>query len=155
MNDKEKLAAAPEKKIPVLLSITGRNRAMEDGEETDSIKLMTTGTLRKKDDGYLLDYEETDPESGSRQQILLTMKGGRVAMQRKGDYGTTMVFEKDRRFEGFYRTPYGDLRMGVYATRVYWKVEKGQGVVELQYQLDMQGHISAVHDLSLRFAQNG
>ena len=149
MNDLEKNS------VPVLLSITGKNRAMQDGEEMDAIKLMTTGMLTQKDDGWQLDYDEMDPDGGARQRIRLVMKGGRVSMQRRGEYGTTMVFEKDRRFEGFYHTPYGDLRMGVYATRVHWKVERGQGTVDLQYQLDLQGGFSAVHDLNLRFAQNG
>ena len=155
MNDLEKNNAPMNEGVPVLLSITGKNRAMHDDEELDAIKLMTTGCLKEIRDGWRLDYEEMDPDGGARQQICLLMRGSRVSMQRKGEYGTTMVFEKDRRFEGFYRTPYGDLRMGVYATRVYWKVEKGQGTVDLQYQLDLQGGFSAVHDLSLRFAQNG
>lgn len=155
MNELDQKKMTEAEKYTVLLSVTGRNHAMDSNEELDTIKLMTTGVVVRTEEGWRLDYEETDPENGDKQYVSLDMKGSRVSMQRKGPYGTTMVFEKDRRFEGFYRTPFGDLRMGVYAIRVYWKVEKGQGAVELQYQMDMQGGFSAVHDLSLRFAPNG
>ncbi|MBR6525372.1 MAG: DUF1934 domain-containing protein [Clostridia bacterium] len=141
--------------IPVLISVTGKNRAMDNGDEMDAVKLMTMGRLSPVGDGWRLDYEETDPDGGAKQKIRMDMQDKRVTMQRVGEYGTTMVFEKDHRFEGYYHTPFGNLRMGVFATRVYWKVDKGQGQVELQYQLDMQGNFSAVHDLTLRFAQNG
>ena len=147
--------AMNEEKYTVLLSVMGKNKGMDDGEDMDTVKLMTTGELHKIPDGWQLDYTESDPESGDNQYIVLTMTHKGVTMQRRGAYGTTMVFEKDRRFEGFYRTPYGDLRMGVFATRVGWKAEKGQGHVELQYQLDVQGHFSAVHELTLRFACHG
>lgn len=141
--------------FPVLISVTGKNSPMDGQEEGDTVRLMTTGMAQKTDDGWKLDYEETDPDSGTKQYITLELREGSVSMMRKGPYGTGMVFERDTRFEGFYRTPYGDLNMGVYATRVHWRVENGQGVVNLKYQLDLQGQFAAVHELNLRFARNG
>lgn len=138
----------------VLLSITGKNSA-NDQEDEDVVRLMTTGMMKKLPDGWQLDYTETDPDSGTKQEIRMLLKEGSVSMMRKGPYATGMVFEKDKRFEGAYRTPYGDMSLGVYATRVHWRVENGEGNVNLTYSLDLQGHFTAVHELSLRFAYNG
>ena len=72
-------------------------------------------------------------------------------MTRLGDYGTTMVFVKDRRFEGAYHTPYGDLALALYAMQVQCKVAEDHGSVHLEYQLDMQGSYSAVQCIDVSF----
>ena len=51
-----------------------------------------------------------------------------------------------------YRTPYGALDMGIYATHVKYNVDQQQtGEVNLKYQLDLQGQFAAIHELRIRF----
>ena len=138
----------------VILSVVGKTTAAP-GEEEDVVRLVTTGTLREEEDGsFTLSYEETEPDSQTGQQIKLSLRPGRVAMERAGAYAASMVFEKDKRFEGRYETPFGALDMGVFATRVSFTQEDGQGEVHLQYQLDLQGRYAAMHEMTVRFAPN-
>ncbi len=143
------------KKTQVLLSVTGRAQAPDD-ENEEAVRLLTTGTLsEEKRDHWRIDYTETQPDSESH-DVTLTMGGGVVTMQRQGPFSTSMVFEKGCRFEGSYETPYGALDMGVFPTLVQYHVDRqAVGEVNLQYQLDLQGHFAAMHELNIRFCPAG
>ncbi len=141
------------KKQQVLLSVMGWTH--DDDEPSDSVRLLTTGTMSGQEDAWRIDYTETQPDDESH-DVTLTMGKGVVTMQRTGPFGTSMVFEQGRRFEGSYRTPYGDLDMGVFATHVKYRVQEGPvGEVNLTYQLDLQGQFAAVHELRIRFCPAG
>ena len=83
------------------------------------IQFMTVGKLDYTNpEEALLQYEETqqDEETGAilKSDISLTLKNGRITMERKGDFSNTMVFAKGQRFEGVYHTPYGEMDMAVF-----------------------------------------
>ena len=141
------------KKKQVLLSVMGWTR--EDEDRPDIVRLLTTGTLTGDKENWRIDYTETQPDNESH-DVTLTLEGGVVTMQRTGPMGTSMVFEQGKRFEGSYRTPYGDLDMGVYPTHVKYQVdEAAEGRVDLTYQLDLQGQFAAVHEMRIRFCPAG
>lgn len=140
-----------EKRFPVLLSVTGTTK--QPDPEDGGIHLVTIGELTVLPSGYRLTYRETQPDGEGHQDICLEMDETRVTMTRAGGYATSMVFEKGRRFEGAYETPYGSLDMAVYATRVSCRLSQERGEVQLQYQLDLQGQFAAVHDLLIRYAK--
>ena len=102
--------------IPVLVTLSGSSDA--SGQE-DTIRVMTKGQLRQTPSGYMLRYQETQTDEGDgsvmTQDIILNMQPGRVSMTRLGDYGTTMVFVKDTRFEG--QVPHALRRSGYGAVR--------------------------------------
>lgn len=144
------------KPIPVLVTLSSYTKG-ENGEKEQQIKLMCHGKLKHTADGCMLKYQEVqqdDTGATQMQDVMLNIQqkdGPRVTMTRMGDYGTTMVFVKDRRFEGAYHTPYGDLALALYAMQVQCKVEADHGHVHLEYQLDMQGSYSAVHCIDISF----
>lgn len=136
---------------PVLLTVTGvsSNR----GEEDDAMRLITVGTLSGAQNKWKLRYEESQADSSEKHCITMTMDDGVVTMKRDGVYGTNMVFQKGRRFESSYQTPFGTFDMGIFPTHVNYKVdEAGQGEISLRYQLDIQGQYTSVHDLRIDFA---
>lgn len=133
----------------VLLSVTGV--AQNVGAEDDAVHLVTHGTLSGENDAWHLTYDETEPDDDETRHVTLTMKKGVVSMLRQGSNATSMVFQRGRRFEGCYHTPYGDLDMGVFATSVRYAVEDASGEIALKYQLDLQGKFAAMHELHIRF----
>ncbi|MBQ6951179.1 MAG: DUF1934 domain-containing protein [Clostridia bacterium] len=135
----------------VLLSVSGWSQAQGD-ETPDPVRLLTTGTLTGQPDAWRIDYTETQPGEHDAHDVVVKMQKGVVTMERKGAYATSMVFEKGRRFEGSYHTPYGALDMGIFATQVKYAVdEQKTGEVNLKYQLDLQGQFAAMHELRIRF----
>ena len=148
MKKKERVQAM--KKKEVLLSVSGWSQG-QDEEKEDTVRLLTTGFLSRQGEDWRIDYTETQ-DGNDAHDITLTMGRGVVMMQRKGPYQTSMVFEKGRRFEGSYVTPFGDLDMGIFSTKVRYSVdEAAEGEVQLQYQLDLQGQFAAMHELKIRF----
>ncbi len=147
------------KPIPVLVTLSSMAKP-ERGEPDEPIRMMCHGQLRQTTGGCMLRYQEVQSEEPSQtpivQDVLLSIQPDRVTMNRLGEYGTTMVFIKDRRFEGAYHTPYGDLGLALYTTQVDCKLFPDHGSVHLEYQLDMQGNYAAVQMIDIAYqAENG
>ncbi len=148
------------KPTPVIVTLSSYSRG-EHGEKEQPIRLMCRGKMKPTSEGCMLRYEEVqqdDTGATLRQDVILNIQTGaqpRVTMNRLGEYGTTMVFVKDRRFEGAYHTPYGDLAMALFAMQVQCKVAEDHGSVHLEYQLDMSGNYSAVQCIDVSFCAEG
>jgi uncharacterized beta-barrel protein YwiB (DUF1934 family) len=134
----------------VLLEVNGMAGINERAD--DAIRLITTGKLSGENDSWKLTYTETDPDTKHRQHVTMTMDKGVVTLQRGGPLGNSMIFEKERRFEGSYQTPFGSLGLGLYPTQVHYRVsEQGEGEIKLRYHLDLEGHSTGLHQVNIRF----
>ncbi len=141
------------KSKPVRLTVTGV--AYNRNEEDEAMKLTTFGTLSGDPNQWKLRYTERQADSNEKHDIIMTMGGGMVTVERKGAFGSDLVFQKGHRFEGSYRTPYGNLPMGIFPTQVDYRIsEEGEGEVSLRYQLDIQGNYTSVHKLDIAFQAN-
>ena len=136
--------------IPVVLTLMARSQTAPDNPG-DPMRLMTTGQLSVTGGMYILQYKETQPDDGSTHDVVLQMQPDHVVMTRLGDFGTSMAFAKGKRFQGVYHTPYGDLEMAIYATKVNCSLTPEKGRVHLVYQLDMQGSFAAMNELKLEY----
>ena len=83
--------------------------------------------------------------------VTLTLQPDRVVMSRAGEFGSTMVFVKDTRFQGLYHTPYGDMGLALYTTHVYCRAERDKGTVRLEYQIDMNGRYASTQTIALDY----
>ncbi|MBE5796853.1 MAG: DUF1934 domain-containing protein [Clostridiales bacterium] len=143
---------------PVLVTLVSGSHS-GDSEPEELVRLRCQGELKETSTGYLLRYQEvqTDDETGKTvsQDVILSLQPDRVTMNRLGAFGTTMVFVKDRRFEGAYHTPYGDLGLALFATQVSCRLGPDSGSVHLEYQLDMQGNYAAVQTIDVTYTAEG
>ena len=120
------------------------------------IQFMTVGNLSytNKDEAQL-DYAESqqDEETGEilTSDISLSLRNGRITMERKGDFSNTMVFAKGQRFEGVYHTPYGEMDMAVFTKEAACKFGKTEGNIHLKYQLNIQGNYTSTNELHLEY----
>ena len=123
------------------------------------IQFMTVGNLSytNKDEAQL-DYAESqqDEETGEilTSDISLSLRNGKITMERKGDFSNTMVFAKGQRFEGVYHTPYGEMDMAVFTKEAACKFGKTEGNIHLKYQLNIQGNYTSTNELHLEFLQD-
>ena len=140
--------------IPVRLTLVSSSRD-DDGAVDEPIRIMTTGKLKPTTTGFMLRYVEsaTDDYTGeiTSSPVTLTLQPDRVVMNRAGEFGSTMVFVKDTRFQGLYHTPYGDMGLALYTTHVYCKAGRDKGTVRLEYQIDMNGRYAATQTIALDY----
>ena len=140
--------------IPVLISI-GALAHREEVSEDEKMTMLVSGELELTDDRAVIRYEESIDESLPPQKVEVIIEDESVTMMRGGAYATQMVFRMGSRYEGLYQTPYGDMELAVYSTRVDYDIGEDGGTLELSYQLDLNGKFAAVHDMELKlFPQN-
>ena len=135
---------------PILLSLTASSSA--DGEPGGGLQLLTSGELTTLPDGFLIRYEETIDETAAPTQVELSLKENSVTMHRQGEFETNLVFRKGQRYESQYATPFGAMDMAIFCTRVRHGMNEQGGFLHLQYQLDLNGHFAAMHEMDMRFA---
>lgn len=140
--------------IPVLISI-GSLAHREEISEDEKMTMLVSGELEVTDERAVIRYEESIDESLPPQKVEVIVEDESVTMMRGGAYATQMVFRMGSRYEGLYHTPYGDMELAVYSTRVDYDIGEDGGTLELSYQLDLNGKFAAVHDMDLKlFPQN-
>lgn len=140
--------------IPVLVTIHSCARRDDDSEEP--ISLMTAGTLMLDEEKAVVSYQETLDENLPPQTVLVTVKDDTVTMIREGKYATQMVFARGQRYEGIYHTPFGEMDIAVFCTRLSYDLTEEGGEVFLVYQMDMNGQFAAMHQLHLEvMVKNG
>ena len=142
------------KKTPVFINLLAiaRYEQMPDYP----IQFMTTGNLYYKNAGEaLLQYVESqeDEQTGeiTSSDILLSLSDDKVTMQRNGDFSNTMVFSSGKRFEGVYRTPYGEMDMAVFTKEAACRIGNRDGSLHLHYQLQIQGNYASTNELHLEY----
>ena len=120
------------------------------------IQFMTVGKLSYANSGEaLLQYVESqqDEETGEilNSDISLSLRDGKITMERKGEFSNTMVFAKGQRYEGTYHTPYGEMDMAVYTKEANCRFGSSDGNVHLKYQLNIQGSYASTNELHLEY----
>ncbi len=120
------------------------------------IQFMTVGNLfYSSPNNVMLQYVESqqDEETGEimKADISLSLRDGRITMERKGDFANTMVFAKGQRFEGVYHTPYGEMDMAVFTKEAACRFGRSEGNVHLKYQLNIQGNYASTNELHLEY----
>ncbi len=124
------------------------------GSIDDPVQFITTGILtRPEKEHYIIRYRESQPDEETGEMmdsdIELDLRKNRVIMTRTGDFASTMVFSRDQRFEGKYRTPYGDMDMAVFTHQLNCALGDRQGTMHLKYQLNIQGNYTSTNELHL------
>lgn len=120
------------------------------------IQFMTVGNLEYTGpEEVLLRYAESqqDEETGEiiKSDISLSLRDGKITMERAGEFSSTMVFAKGQRFEGIYRTPYGEMDMAVFTKEAECRFGITEGNVHLKYQLNIQGNYASTNELHLEY----
>ena len=120
------------------------------------IQFMTVGNLSYSGpDDARLQYVESqqDEETGEiiKADVCLSLRDGRITMERKGDFSNTMVFAKGQRFESVYHTPYGEMDMAVFTKEAACRFGQAEGNIHLKYQLNSQANYASTNDLHLEY----
>lgn len=120
------------------------------------IQFMTIGNLSYSNpEEALLQYVESqqDEETGeiTKSDISLSLRDGKITMERKGEFSSTMVFAKGQRFEGVYHTPYGEMDMAVFTKEAACRFGLTEGNIHLKYQLNIQGNYASINELHLEY----
>lgn len=131
----------------VLVSISGRHlnimaepdmRETDHGYDSDDIEVVTPASYYFKGGKHYIIYDEVvEGMSGTIKNRIKITGTDSVEIVKSGLTGSHMVFEKDRKNLTYYRTPYGQMLIGVNTRNMEVSVEDGRINVQVDYELDV------------------
>lgn len=119
-------------------------------DDDDIYNLYTTGNYTEKNGNYYIRYSET---TGLDEQSNTTIKvtNERLVIMRSGGPSTEahLIVEKNKRSEGHYRTPMGNILVGVNNGSLDNNLTKDGGTLCFSYDLDMNGQFIGKNEMSI------
>lgn len=129
----------------VLLSIIG-TQTNPDGQD-QCIELMTEGSFSRRNDDYIVEFDESETIGEGQTHTRITMEKDCVSLEREGVQTAHFEFRHGIRCVNNYQTPFGNLEMGVFPTHIDVKVGDHGGELDLEYQLDIGGKYASLNQL--------
>lgn len=128
----------------VLVKISGLQFAGE--EDNDSIEVITAGTYYKKNNKHYVLYDEVMEGSTEITKNVIKIGTDSMEVTRKGPASVHMVFEKDKKNVSYYRTPFGNLLIGIDAKSIHVDESDLDINVKVNYGLEINyEHVAECH----------
>ncbi|MEA4986973.1 MAG: DUF1934 domain-containing protein [Anaerovorax sp.] len=126
----------------IMLKIIGKQITSE--QEENVLEFITEGKFYEKGDSLYLVYKESEVSGMEGCTTSLKIKGDTVKMRRYGDavpLDTVIEFEKGKRFEGYYDTPFGAVEMEVLTNEIENQLQGdiGKGTLKIDYHISLRG----------------
>lgn len=139
----------------IMLKITGKQFSGDISE--DQMEFITEGKLYEKGDSTYLIYDESEFSGFPGCKTTLKLTGDCIRMKRTGSevgFGMEFIFEKGKRFNSKYHTPYGNLDMEVLTNDVVNNLtEEGFGDINIDYHVSLNGMAEGRNRLKIEVMQ--
>ena len=119
-----------------LISVKGLHTLDKDGEQ-EEIEVISPGKYYFKNGKHYIFYEEQPQDGTECIRNRISLCDGVLELQKKGAMSTKMVFERDKRSESWYNTPFGNLFAGITVTDMQVKEEQQQIDISIEYDLEV------------------
>lgn len=118
-----------------LITIKG---TMEQRGDSDTVELMTRGSLVHKEGAYYIVYKETEATGyeGCTTTVKVAEDARKVSMLRYGKVPSQLIIEKGTRHLCHYETGYGAISLGVAADVIEHELTEYGGRLRFSYTLD-------------------
>lgn len=123
-------------KEDILISVKGLHTLDKDGEQ-EEIEVISPGKYYFKNGKHYIFYEEQPQDGTEYIRNRISLCDGLLELQKKGAMSTKMVFERDKRSESWYNTPFGNLLAGITVTDMQVKEEEQQIDISIEYDLEV------------------
>lgn len=105
--------------------------------EDDELEVITNGTFFEKDNRCYVKFDEVMEGFEGKIQNLLKFTDDSLEVTKRGLTNVHMVFEENKKNMTCYQTPYGNILVGIAATRIATKRKKEKIGVEVEYALEI------------------
>ena len=124
----------------VVISIKGIQKY--EGQDSDTIELVTEGRLTRDEGGYTLSYQESELTGLEGTLTTIQVEGEQVTLMRVGAVNSQMVFQEGRRHLSMYNTPYGAMAIGVNTRHLLAELNDQGGDIEIDYAIEVDHAIA-------------
>ncbi len=123
--------------------ISVRSEQLVD-DSPDSIEMLVGGYYETNENGFLINYDETDPENGAKTATEVTANPETkvVTVKRSGEISTHMVFEQGKRHLVYYDTVYGSLLVGISTHKLNIGLGATGGKLTIEYAIEIDSAVA-------------
>lgn len=142
----------------VLVTISGLHYDAFPGQEDENepIEVIAPATYYNKNGKHYIIYDEVvEGMPGTIKNKIKITGDGLLEIMKSGISNTHMVFEKDKINMTEYKTPYGELMVGVYTNSMTVDVKEHEINVEVGYALDINSEKVADCNIVMSIRSNG
>lgn len=118
-------------------------------EDSDTTELFTFGTMSELDDGYVINYEESEATGFEGSKVSLEVKKDVVTMLRTGTALSTLVIEKGKKHHCHYGTPFGNFLVGISTDEIETSLNKNGGNIKLSYTIDINSGFISKNEMEI------
>lgn len=129
---------------------------MSKGGEEEVIELITEGKYYRKGDTTYLVYQETELSGIEGCVTTLKITDDLIKMKRFGTASSEIQFEKGKRFNTYYNTPYGNVEMEVVTKRIEnaLNIKDATGSLKIEYDISLQGLVEGKNKIDIEIMKN-
>ena len=142
----------------IMLKITGKTlsampKLPEDKKLDNTVEFVTTGKMASRGGITRITYDETELSGMEGCKTQITISGEKLKMQRSGKAlanDVVMEFEKGKRYEGLYETPFGSIGMEILTNSIKLS---GENKISIDYSMSLKGLVESRNTLDIEVIQ--
>ena len=135
-----------------LLSVCGKQFV---NGNSDKVELQTNASYVMRGSSRYITYKEYDPQD-PQVHYRTTVKvdeNNVVTVIRGGEMSHNLILEQGQRHRCEYRTPYGNMTLGIYTERVEIELEDNGGSISVSYNIDIENELASSNELVLNIKE--
>lgn len=122
--------------IPVILSIRGTQAYLD--QEPDTIELVTEGTMSKTENGWLIQYEESELTGLAGVTTTFQVAPDKVTLTRSGKLSSQMIFQEGVCHDSLYQSEFGTMLLSVCAQSIRYSLDEKGGTIDMIYGIELE-----------------
>lgn len=127
----------------VIISVDSTQKFI--GEEKQSIRIVTDGTMKMDGDTTYISYEESEISGMEGTTTTFEVKDNHVVLRRSGAVESEMVFEKGKKDISLYNVGFGAMTIGVQARRLKNELGPQGGRLEISYGIEIGEQVKGLN----------
>ena len=142
----------------VLVSVSGMHMGIlaDQEDEDDEIEVVTPASYYCRNGKHYIIYDEVVEGMAGTIKNKIKITGDSVLeIMKSGLSNTHMVFEKNRKNLTYYRTPYGQMLVGVNTRNMEVRVADDEIDVQVKYELDVNHEPFADCSIKMNIVSKG
>ena len=133
-----------------IIKITDISR---DAQGENAVEITTRGCYYGTPDDYRVEYDEVFGDGMTGHTVVIVRDRQSVSILRTGSIISELTIEQGKRHNCVYRTPFGDLNLGIYASGVKSRVGPDGGTLQMKYTVDIDGSLTSEKQLLIHISK--
>lgn len=122
---------------------------IDDGDLCLDILDVNEEEFNMVDDTYIIRYEENSDFGYKDCYVSIKIQPEMVIIERRGKASTVLFIEKGHRHESVYKTPYGDMTLGVSTFEFKNQLDEDGGTLFIRYGIDLNNDTISENTLDI------